>query len=73
MQVRNRKCGAQEKVRPEFVAAIRYKDGSKELFHVRFANDLSDARHLVATSQMDVKTILLAVRTPPKKTENPDE
>jgi hypothetical protein len=52
------------KARPEYIAAIRYKDGSKDLYYVRNANDLEDARDVVMNDQMNVKIILLALRRP---------
>ena len=48
---------------PEFIAAVRYKDGRKEIFYVRNADDFADARSLIFADLMQAKTILLALRT----------
>jgi hypothetical protein len=32
------------RVRPEYVAAVRYPDGKRDLFHIRNADSLADAR-----------------------------
>lgn len=56
---------------PEFIAAVRYKDGRKDLFYVRKADDFADARSLVSADLMHVKTILLAVRATARTREQP--
>jgi hypothetical protein len=48
--------------RPEFTAAVRYLDGRKEIFHVRNATDLADAREVVLAELDDVFSILVAPR-----------
>ncbi len=48
--------------RPEFTAAIRYLDGSRDLFHVRNADDMDDARALVISEVGEVRSLLIALR-----------
>lgn len=48
--------------RPEFTAAIRYLDGSRDLFHVRNADDMDDARALVISEVGEVRSMLIALR-----------
>ncbi len=63
------KFSQQPGVRPEYIAAIRYKDGSKDLYYVRNANDLEDARDVVLNDQMNTRIILLALRSTPPETK----
>lgn len=49
-------------VRAEYVAAVRYPDGRRDLFHIRNAIDLADARELVELEVGDVRSIMIAVR-----------
>lgn len=48
--------------RPEFVAAVRYLDGSRDLFHVRNADDMADARALVLSELGDIRSLVIAPR-----------
>jgi len=48
--------------RPEYVAAVRYPDGRRDLFHIRNANDLADARELVISEVGDVQSVMIALR-----------
>jgi hypothetical protein len=48
--------------RPEYVAAVRYLDGRRDLFHIRFADDLEDARKLVIDEVGDVRSLVIAPR-----------
>jgi len=48
--------------RPEYVAAIRYPDGRRDLFHIRNADNLADARELVISEVGDVQSIMIALR-----------
>lgn len=48
--------------RPEYVAAIRYPDGRRDLFHIRNADSLADARELVLLEVGDVQSVLIAER-----------
>jgi hypothetical protein len=41
---------------------VRYLDGRKEIFHVRNATDLADAREVVLAELDDVFSILVAPR-----------
>jgi len=50
--------------RAEYIAAIRYPDGRRDLFHIRNANSLADARALVISEVGDVRTVMIAVRHP---------
>ena len=48
--------------RAEYVAAIRYPDGRQDLFHIRNADSLADARALVISEVGDVRAVMIAVR-----------
>jgi hypothetical protein len=48
--------------RPEFTAAIRYRDGSRDLFHVRNAENMEDARALVIAEVGEVRSLVIALR-----------
>lgn len=48
--------------RPEYIAAVRYPDGRRDLFHVRNADDIHDARELVISEVGDVQSVMIAVR-----------
>lgn len=48
--------------RPEFTAAVRYLDGRRDLFHVRNADDIADARALVLSELGDVQSLVIARR-----------
>ncbi len=50
-------------VRPEFTAAVRYRNGRRELFHVRNADDIDDARAVVLGELDDVQSLVIALRT----------
>ena len=47
---------------PEFTAAVRYRSGGCELFRVRNASDISDARAVVLAELDDVQTVLITMR-----------
>lgn len=47
---------------PEFTAAVRYRSGGCELFRVRNASDMSDARAVVLAELDDVQTVLITLR-----------
>ena len=47
--------------RPEYLAAVRYLDGSRDLFRVRNADDLADARALVLSELGDVRSLVLTL------------
>ena len=46
--------------RPEFMAAVRFRNGRKELFRVRNADDLDDARAVVLAELDDVQAVVIA-------------
>ncbi|MBL8429532.1 MAG: hypothetical protein JNJ95_06555 [Dechloromonas sp.] len=48
--------------RPEYVAAIRYPDGRRDLFHILNADNLADARELVISEVGDVQSVMIALR-----------
>lgn len=48
--------------RPEYTAAIRYLDGSRDLFHVRNADNMADARALVISEVGEVRSLVIALR-----------
>lgn len=48
--------------RPEYIAAVRYPDGRRDLFHVRNADDLDDARALVISEVGDVAALVISQR-----------
>ncbi len=48
--------------RPEFIAAVRYLDGKRDIFHVRNADDLADARNLVISELGDIRSLVIAPR-----------
>jgi hypothetical protein len=48
--------------RPEYIAAIRYPDGRRDLFHIRNADNLADARELVISEVGDVRSVMIALR-----------
>lgn len=48
--------------RVEYVAALRYPDGRSDLFHIRNADSLADARELVLLEVGEVRSLLIAER-----------
>ncbi len=48
--------------RPEYTAAVRYLDGSRDIFHVRNADDMDDARSLVLAELGKVQSLVIALR-----------
>lgn len=48
--------------RVEYIAAVRYPDGGRELFYVRNADSIADARELVMLEVGDVRSLMVAVR-----------
>ena len=48
--------------RPEYIAAVRYPDGSRDIFHVRNADDIDDARELVISEVGDLLSLVIALR-----------
>lgn len=52
----------QPTVRPEYTAAVRFADGSRDLFRVVNADDMDDARAMVLAELDDVVSLVLALR-----------
>lgn len=48
--------------RPEFTAAVRYRSGARELFRVRNADDINDARAVVLAELENVESLVIALR-----------
>lgn len=48
--------------RPEYTAAVRFRDGSREIFRVRNADDMADARAMVLAELDDVSSLVIALR-----------
>lgn len=47
-------------VKPEFIAAVRFHDGRRELFAVKNADDFADARCLVLSELPDAVSVVIA-------------
>jgi hypothetical protein len=41
---------------------VRYRDGRRELFYIRYADDLADARELVMAEVGNVQSVVIALR-----------
>lgn len=48
--------------RPEYIAAVRYPDGRSDIFHIRNADNLADAREMVISEVGDVRSVMIALR-----------
>jgi len=48
--------------RPDYTAAVRYLDGSRDIFHVRNADNMADARDLVLSELGTVRSLVIALR-----------
>ncbi|WP_306603163.1 hypothetical protein [Azonexus sp.] len=46
----------------EYTAAVRYRDGSSEIFRVKNADNLADARATVQAQLMNIHALLIARR-----------
>ena len=57
-----RHAPARTAARPEYTAAVRYLDGRREIFRVRNADDIADARELVLSELGDVRSVVIALR-----------
>lgn len=57
-----RRAPARAATRPEYTAAVRYLDGRREIFRVRNADDIADARELVLSELGDVRSVVIALR-----------
>lgn len=49
-------------LRPEYIAAVRYPDGRRDMFHILNADDIDDARDLVISEVGDVQSVMIALR-----------
>ncbi len=49
---------------PVFTAAVRYLDGRRELFRVRKADDMADARQVVLDTLVDVRSVVITEHAP---------
>lgn len=49
--------------RSEYIAAVRYHNGNRELFRVTNANDIDDARSVILDAVADVAALVVARRT----------
>ena len=49
--------------RPEFTAAVRYRSGRQELFRVRNADNMQDARAVVLDELDNVQSVMIALRS----------
>lgn len=54
--------GRRSRPRPEFIAAVRFHDGRRELFAVKNADDIADARQMVLAELLDVTAVVVAPR-----------
>ncbi len=61
-RARTPKAQVRREVRPEFTAAVRYLDGRRDIFHVRNADDIDDARALVISELGAVRSLVIALR-----------
>jgi hypothetical protein len=50
------------KPRPEYIAAVRYQDGRRELFKVKDAVDMAEAREMVLAELLDVTAVVVSLR-----------
>lgn len=57
-----RKPRALRQQRSEYIAAVRYPDGTRDLFRILNADDLADARALVLSEVGDVLSLVIAER-----------
>lgn len=48
--------------RPEFTAAVRYLDGRRDIFRVRNADDIADARNVVLAELGELQSLVIALR-----------
>ena len=48
--------------RPDYIAAVRYAGGHSEIFHIRNADNLEDARQMVISEVGKVRSIMIALR-----------
>jgi hypothetical protein len=51
-------------IRADYTAAVRYHDGHSDLFHIKNASDMVDARTMVMAQLLGVQTVMIALRRP---------
>lgn len=59
---KSRNVPAHRAPRPEYIAAVRYPDGRRDMFHIRNADNFADARELVISEVGDVLSVMIALR-----------
>lgn len=50
-----------------YAAAVRYRDGKKDFFHVKNADSITDARSIVMDNLMNIRALLISPRSSPEK------
>jgi hypothetical protein len=48
--------------RPEYTAAVRFTNGSRDIFRILNADDMDDARAMVLAELDDVSSLVIALR-----------
>lgn len=48
--------------RPDYTAAVRYLDGRRDIFRVRNADSMADARAMVLSELGEVQSLVIALR-----------
>lgn len=61
-QATPRRARSVRAVRPEYTAAVRYLDGSRDIFRVRNADDMEDARTMVLAEVGKIQSLVIALR-----------
>ena len=56
------KISSRRAPRLEYTAAVRYLDGRRDIFRVRNADDMADARALVLSELGEVRSLVIALR-----------
>ena len=59
---RTRQTHVNRAPRPDYIAAVRYEEGHSEIFHIRNADNLEDARQMVISEVGKVRSIMIALR-----------
>jgi hypothetical protein len=61
---RRRRSAKPLETRADYTAAVRYHDGRSDLFHIKNASDMIDARTIVMGQLLGVQTVMIALRRP---------
>jgi hypothetical protein len=48
----------------DYTAAVRYHDGRSDIFHIKNASNMVDARTMVMAQLLGVQTVMIALRRP---------